>query len=409
MATRRYVVLGNGIAGQTCAEELRKLDENASITMVAAEPHPLYNRVALPRYLRGQVRREKVFMRTVEQYAERGLEIRFSTWATEVDVSRRVVRTSGGEDFGYDALLVATGGKPKPPPWPGVSELGDRVFGFQTIDDTDSIIECSDAVPEVLVMGGSFIGYELAEGVSYRAKAHVTWIMRGPWFLRYVLDAEGGALCRQLGEAQGVRFLCEDEVARFTRSNGRFMAETVRGERVAFDMLTYGVGLDYYVSPMDAAGVRVDRGIVTDQRLRTSLPDVYAAGDVAVFYDLMVERHNQMGTWDNAEAHGRVAAHNMAGGDEDFFDVPTYTTTMFGSTLAVMGVTPDVQPGLESVRDFSFEEKYYRKLFFKDGRLVGAIMIGPPKGRKKLIEIMRGREVITRRREDLLDPANLKD
>jgi NAD(P)H-nitrite reductase large subunit len=124
---------------------------------------------------------------------------------------------------------------------------------------------------------------------------------------------------------------------------------------------------------------------------------------------MMVERHNQMGTWDNAEAHGKVAARNMAGADEDFFDVPTYTTTMFGSTLAVMGVTPDVQPGLESVRTFSFDEKFYRKLFFKNDRLVGAIMIGPPKGRKKLIEIMRSRQVIERPKQDLLDPNNLKD
>jgi NAD(P)H-nitrite reductase large subunit len=116
-----------------------------------------------------------------------------------------------------------------------------------------------------------------------------------------------------------------------------------------------------------------------------------------------------MGTWDNAEAHGKVAARNMAGGDEDFFDVPTYTTTMFGSTLAVMGVTPDVQPGLESVRTYSLEEKFYRKLFFKDDRLVGAIMIGPPKGRKKLIEIMRSRSRIERPKQELLDPNNLKD
>ena len=121
----------------------------------------------------------------------------------------------------------------------------------------------------------------------------------------------------------------------------------------------------------------------------------------------MIQRHNQMGTWDNAEGHGKTAAVNMAGGDEDYYDVPTYTTTMFGSTLAVMGITPDVQPDLESVRTFSFEEKFYRKLFFMGEQLVGAIMIGPPKGRKKLIEMMRARERITRNREDLLDPANL--
>ncbi len=405
--TKRYVVLGNGIAGQTCAEDLRKADADASITIIAAEKHPLYNRVALPRYLRGQVRREKVFMRTAEQSAQQNIDIHFETWATEVDFREKVVHTNRDQEFGYDAILIATGGRPKPPPWPGSDEVS-ACIGFQTLDDTDAIIEKADASERVLVMGGSFIGYELAEGVSYRKKANLTWIMRGPWFLRYVLDEEGGKLCRQLGEAQGVQFIISDEVQKFSRMNGRYLAETVNGEKVEFDLLTYGVGLDYYTEPA-RNGAELKNGIVTDSKLRTSAPDAYAAGDIAVFYDLMVERHNQMGTWDNAEAHGKVAARNMAGADEDFFDVPTYTTTMFGSTLAVMGVTPDVQPGLESVRTFSFEEKFYRKLFFKDDRLVGAIMIGPPKGRKKLIEIMRSRQTIERPKQELLDPANLKD
>jgi NAD(P)H-nitrite reductase large subunit len=404
--SRRYVVLGNGIAGQTCAEELRKLDPDCSIVMIAAERHPLYNRVALPRFLRGQVREEKVLMRTVEDYEKRHLEIHFETWATEIDTQARVVRTNRAQDFPYDAVLIATGGRPKPPPWPGSDEVDD-VLGFQTLDDTKAIIEKADASRRVLVMGGSFIGYELAEGIAYRQRAKVTWIMRGPWFLRYVLDGEGGRLCRQLGEAAGVEFIVNDEVKRFSRCNGHYQGETVNGHRVEFEMLTYGVGLDYYTEPAQGTGIETRRGIVTDAKLRTSAPDVYAAGDIAVFFDLMVGRHNQMGTWDNALAHGKVAAHNMAGADEDFFDVPTYTTTMFGSTMAVMGVTPDVQPDLQSVRTFSFEEGFFRKLFFYDDRLVGAIMIGPPKGRKKLIEIMHSRQLIERPRDELLDPTNL--
>jgi NAD(P)H-nitrite reductase large subunit len=406
--TQRYVVIGNGIAGQTAAEELRKADADATIVMIAAERHPLYNRVALPRYLRGQVRREKVLMRTVEDYARQNLDIHFETWATEIDVRAKLVRTNRGQEFPYDALLIATGGRPKPPPWPGSDEVS-ACLGFQTLDDTDAIIEKADASERVLVMGGSFIGYELAEGVSFRKKSQLTWIMRGPWFLRYVLDEEGGQLCRQMGEAQGVEFITSDEVQKFSRTNGKFHAETVNGKHVDFNLLTYGVGLDYYTEPLRDTGIELNKGIVTDAKLRTAAPDVYAAGDVAVFYDLMVERHNQMGTWDNAEAHGKVAARNMAGADEDFFDVPTYTTTMFGSTLAVMGVTPDVQPNLESVRTYSLEEKFYRKLFFKDDHLVGAIMIGPPKGRKKLIEIMRARQKIERPKQELLDPNNLKD
>ena len=140
------------------------------------------------------------------------------------------MRTNRDQEFAYDALLIATGGRPKPPPWPGSDEVS-QCLGFQTLDDTDAIIEKADAAERVLVMGGSFIGYELAEGVSYRKKAKLTWIMRGPWFLRYVLDEEGGRLCRQLGEAQGVEFITSDEVQKFSRKNGRFPAETVNGEQ----------------------------------------------------------------------------------------------------------------------------------------------------------------------------------
>src|SRR4030081_2920585 len=196
--------------------------------MIAAERHPLYNRVALPRFLRGQVREEKVLMRTVEDYEKRHLEIHFETWATEIDTQARVVRTNRAQDFPYDALLIATGGRPKPPPWPGSDQVS-ACLGFQTLDDTDAIIEKADTAERVLVMGVSFIGYELAEGVSFRKKAKLTWIMRGPWFLRYVLDEEGGQLCRQLGEAQGVEFICSDEVQKSTRISVRSLAETVNG------------------------------------------------------------------------------------------------------------------------------------------------------------------------------------
>src|SRR2546427_9686911 len=121
--TRRYVILGNGIAGQTCAEALRKADADASIVMVAAERHPLYNRVALPRYLRGQVRREKAFMRTAEQYAAQNLEIHFETWATDIDLREKVVQTNRGHKLKYGAILIATGGRPQTPPRPGSQDV----------------------------------------------------------------------------------------------------------------------------------------------------------------------------------------------------------------------------------------------------------------------------------------------
>lgn len=403
--TRRYVILGNGIAGQTCAEELRNLDANASITILAAEPHPLYSRVALPGFLRGQLREDKVMLRNVDDYGKHSIDIHFETRGTRIDLAEKNVHSDRGRSFAYDALLIATGGRPKPPPWPGAENNPD-ILSFQTIDDAKRIIARTDEVKRVLVMGGSFIAYELAEGISHRKRAHVTWLMRGPRFLRTVLDEEAGELCRRLGEEAGVEFVFSDDVRHLSRCNGHYVAETVHETRIEFDVLTYGVGLDCYLDVCGGTTIHQPDGIVTDQRMRTIAPDVYAAGDVAIFYDLMVRKHHQMGTWDNALGHGRTAARNMSGIAEDFRDVPTYTTTIFGSSMAVLGVTSGLD-GLESIADFSYEKRYYKRLFFYQDRLVGAVLIGPPKGRKKLIELMRSQRRLDQPRENYLDPNKI--
>lgn len=401
----QYVILGNGIAGQTCAEELRRLDAGASITLLAAEPHPLYSRVALPGFVRGQLREDKVMLRSYGDYEKQGIDIHFETRGERIDAAAKVVHSDRGQSFKYDAVLIATGGRPKPAPWPELDGSSD-LLKFQTIDDAKRIIARTDEAKRVVVVGGSFIGYELAEGIAHRKRAKVTWMMRGPRFLRTVLDEEAGELCRRLGEEAGVDFVLSDNLRSVSRSNGHYAGETEKGKKIEFDCLAYGLGLDPYLEPATGCGVDIRGSIVTDQRMRTSLPGIYAAGDIAMFFDLMIGKHHQLGTWDNALGHGRTAARNMAGGNEEYVDVPTYTTTIFGSSMAVLGTTEGVA-GLESVRDFSYENRYYKRLFFYQDRLVGAVLVGPPKGRKKLIEIIRSRQPIQQPQINYLDPAKL--
>ena len=394
--TRRYVIVGNGIAGQTCAEELRLLDPDGTVTMIAGEPHPLYNRVALPRFLKGQLRWEKVMLRSVEDYAERGIDIRFSTHAARIDPDSRTVTTQAGEEIGFDSLLLATGGRPRSLDAPGM-ETVTNAHAFYTLDDARRIAEAAEQAKRVLVIGGSFIAYELAEAIAHRGPS-VTWLMRGPWFLRTVLDEDGGRVCRALGERVGVDFACSDTIVRFEGNR----CITGSGRAIDFDMLVYGIGLDFNTQLARAAGLGVDRGILTDAKLQTDHAGIYAAGDVAQFDDVVLGRRNQVGTWDNAQAQGRVAAMNMAGGAQDFIDVATYTTTMFGSTLAVMGLTPEHGLDLEAFAEFELERGHYRKLFFREAQLVGAVMIGSPKGRKKLIEMIRAGEAVAGPRGELL-------
>src|SRR5438552_576972 len=187
----RYVVIGNGIAGTTAAETLRKNDPDCQISLLTDEPYPLYNRVALPPYLKEKTPRAKVFMKTGEFHRERNICFMPGTRVISADLGQRVVTTDAGAELQYDRLLVATGGTPNPLAVPGAE--ADGVCYFQTLDDTDDLMARILRSRSAVVIGGSYIAYELAEAFNERGLA-VTWIMRGPRFLHRVLDEDGGQL-----------------------------------------------------------------------------------------------------------------------------------------------------------------------------------------------------------------------
>lgn len=398
---RRYVIIGNGAAGTTCAETLRKNDPSCEITLLTDEPHPLYNRVALPRYLKGVVREEKVFMRTREQHCEKNIKLLTGVTARQVDAGGHTVLLENGTELPYDALLVASGGRPNRLKVPGRD--CPAVFNFQTMDDTREIIAEATEGKHAVVIGGSFISYELAEGFAMRG-LHTTWLMRGPRFLWRTLDEEGGAILDALARDHGVEIFYGEECAEIHPRNG-MVGEVVStaGRDIQADVVGVGVGLTLNTSFLAGAGVEVVKGVRTDKYLRTNVPDIYAAGDIAEFYDVMMDGHNIMGTWDNALSHGRTVAVNMAGGEEVYHEVPTYTSTLFSSNIAVMGVTSESRPDLESVTRADVAAREYKKLFFLGDRLVGGITIGRPKGRKKLLAMMLSGESIEGPREALLD------
>ncbi|HXA42208.1 MAG TPA: FAD-dependent oxidoreductase [Candidatus Solibacter sp.] len=406
---QRYVIVGNGIAGTTCAETLRTEDPTCTVTLVGLEPYPLYNRVSLPRYIKG-LPRERVLLRTVEEHKERGIDLRLERTATSLDTAGKTVHFDDGSELPYDALMICTGGHPEPYPAPGADQVRELTYAFQTLDDTTAIIEKCDQSHDSVVIGGSFIAYELAEGFRHRG-LDVTWIQRGPRFLRRVLDEEGGQMVDFLAKEAGVVTIYNDEVESVAPQNGHMTVRTSGGKDIRADMLGYGLGLTMYTDWLAGTDIKIDKGIVVDEYLETSVPSIFAGGDIARFLDLMLDRqYNQMGTWDNAEAHGKVAALNMLGRRIEYREVPTYTTSMFKSNLAVMGITPENTGELESVTRLDLPNRLYRALFFYKGRIAGAVLIGTPKGRKKLIEMMvAGQEVPADKREALLDPANLID
>lgn len=390
---RRYVIVGNGFAGTTAAEQLRKHDPTCAIALFTDEPYCLYNRIALPPLLRKQVTKEKVIMRDVAWHEKQKIELHLQTRVERVIPQEKIV-TSNGRSYAYDALLVATGGRPNRHPAPGSD--GANVYNFQYMDDTLAISQQLETAKAAVSIGGSFIAYELAEAyVSRKVETH--WVMRGPRVLHRMLDEIAGELIDEAAKTDGVHLHYGDEVAEFVRDNG--VVKKVRlksGTEIEAQCYGVGLGLTMNIELLLEAGVEVSKnGILCDDHLETNVKGIFAAGDVADFYDPILEMRYRMGTWNNAGAHGKVAAQNMMGGNVPYDDVPEYSSLLFkGQTITQFGLSPEYRPDIETVFTVDREKKWYRALYFWDSRLVGGCFLGKGNrsGKRKYLEAIKSKQ-----------------
>jgi len=292
-------------------------------------------------------------------------------------------------------LLIATGGRPNPTGKPG-AEGAANLFPFQYLDDTRAISQQIDESQAAVAIGGSFIAYELAEAFSSRG-LETHWLMRGPRGLHRIIDEDAGELLHEAAAADGVHMHYGEEVEEFVRSNGAITkVRTTAGREIEAQCYAYGFGLAMNTEVCDGSGIETSKnGIMCDDHLETNVKDVYAAGDVADFYDPILEIRYRMGTWNNAGAHGKVVALNMMGGSEKYHDVPEYSSLLFkGQTITQFGLGTDLRQDLEIARKIDREKKWYRALFFWEDRLVGGLMLGKGNraGKRKYVEAIKSKE-----------------
>ncbi len=392
----RFVIIGNGAAGTYCAEQLRKDDAAAEIVMIDDEKYTLYNRVSLPRYLKGVLLEQRVYVRDQEWHDKNRIDLRLETKVTHVNFEEKTVAMDPGGEIKYDRLLIATGGRPNPLKVPG-ADAAKYLFNFQYFDETKAMVARIPDSKVAVVMGGSFIGYELTEAFAFR-KLETHWIQRGPWFLRRSLDEPGGKVVSLLAQDAGVHLHYEESIERLEQQNGQLKVYGSKGFSATADMVAVGLGLTMNIDIFKGTALETKVGVLTNEVLETNIPDVWAAGDVAEFYDVMSQRHHRMGTWDNSINHGRHVAKNMLGAKQPYVEVPTYASGMFNSNISVMGVTTEEEPEAESLFEVEYEPRNYKRLFFLKDKLVGAILVGKMRGRKKVLELIATRAPIDDRK-----------
>ena len=399
-----YLIIGNGVAGMTAAETIQARDASTSIAIVSDEPHPLYSRVLLPSYVKGTATREQMFLRKTADYASKNILLLGRETAAHLDASQRVLKLASGRQLRFEKLLIATGGRPQPLGLPGEEMHG--VSRFQTIEDADAMREFLPTVRRAVVVGGGFIALEYLEILAER---HIpaTLILPHAHFFGRFMDAAGGRLLHENFERYGIAVVSSD---RLSAIRGK---ETIRGIRTAAgreleaDFLGIGIGLLRNTAWLEASGLHVSAGgIVTDEFLETSVPGVFAAGDAADFYDVLLGFRHTHGNWGNAFRQGELAGRNMtaAASPEAYRSVTSYGIRNLGLQIALVGHVAG-GPGIDAVSSVAPDGKYGR-FFLQGERLVGTALINRNEDRPAITKLIgEAIPVHAAARQNLEDPA----
>ena len=340
MDAAKYVIVGGGLAGFNAIPAIRERDADGRIVLVTDEKERPYDRVPLSkRYLQGALSRDGVFLRPQEFYEENRVELCTGRKATKLDVNAKALSLDDGRELHYEKLLLATGGQPRRLTLPGADLRG--IHYLRTLEDSDALKEAMAAAKRLVVVGGGFIGCEVAAAGVLKG-LDTTVVEVGPYLLNLAFDEPTGRWVMDYLAAKGMRVRCGKRAAKFLGEGGRVTGvETSDGEIVPADLVVVGVGLIPNADLAKAAGLRVDTGIVVNERLEASAPDVYAAGDVARFYSPAFERHLRVEHYDVAVRHGKVAGANMAGADIAFAEPPYFFSDMFELRIHVHGTLAD--------------------------------------------------------------------
>ena len=334
MKHERFVIIGASLAGASAAAALREGGFDGTVELIGAEPQLPYNRPPLSKgYLRGQDRFEDQLVNPADYYAQHEVNLRLGVRATSVDPQRKVVSLERGEEVPYDRLLVATGGRNRSLTTPGADLPG--IFQLRTVEDCDRIRAVARPGARAVVIGLGFIGSEVSASLRQMGLA-VTAIEGQPVPLARVLGVEVGAVLGEIHREKGVELVMEDAVAAFEGAGRVERVRTKRGRILACDLVVAGIGIVPNSELLAGAGAAVDNGVLVDALCRTSLPDVFAAGDVAnhlhpLFGRLRVEH------WNNGFQQGRAAARTMLGGTQPYDYVHSFWSDQYEHMIEYVG------------------------------------------------------------------------
>lgn len=368
-----YIIIGNGAAGFYAAEAIRKTDESAKIEIISSEDYRTYFRPKLSNYLGEDIPDKKFYLKDMDFYEENNIELSLSKTVSKINPDSKEIVLSDGATKNYDKLILANGSYNFVPPVEGKDLNG--VYTLKYLKDADEIKNQISRVKEAVIIGGGLLGLEAAAQMI-KSGLKVTVVEFSERLIPRQLDKQGSDIFKDIIDKSGINIILGDSAVKITGEENVSAVELKSGKTIPAQLVLFSVGIRSNKDLAEEAGIKTDRGILVDDKMQTSIKDIYAAGDAAQINGRVY------GNWPSAVQMGKVAGYNAAGGDEKFRDfVSSVTFNELGASILSFG---EIEPeGFKKVQ--ISHQSNIKTLYFKDGVLKGGYLIGDIKDGPKLI------------------------
>ena len=365
----QYVIIGNSVAAIGCIEGIRKEDTQNKIVVISEETHPVYCRPLISYYLEGKTNLEKMAYRNPNFYEEMNCEVLYGRKAVKIDNTTKQITLDDKTIIPYNKLCIATGSSPFVPPFAGL-ETVEHKYSFMTLDNMLELESAISTDSKVLIVGAGLIGLKCAEGLKDRVLS-ITVCDLADRVLSSILDSDCASMMQKHLESNGIQFMLGDSAVSFDKNTALMKS----GKIVNFDILVLAVGVRANTSLLSEISGKVNRGILINNKMEASIPDIYAAGDCTEGDDISYNGKRVLAILPNAYMQGNCAGINMAGGTAVFDRaIPMNSIGFFGLHTMTAGSYYTADEGGELYEEKT--ENTLKRLFTRNGYLTGFILIG---------------------------------
>lgn len=381
-----YVIIGNGPAGIRAAETIREHDLDSRIRVISEESHLYYYRRLLSRFIAGRYKPQNLRVYPPDFYEKKGIEQTLGRTVEKIVPSEKQVLLDNNEKISYDKLLLAVGGKPIAPNWPGSTLKG--VMTIRTLDDAQKTMDYIATTKEAVVVGGGLLGLNLAQSLRERG-LNVKLLVRGNRLWPAMLDQKASEIIVSRLELEGIEVNFSTQVESIVgESDSASKVLTTGKNEIPCELIIVSIGIRPSVDFLKGSEIRIDKGVIVNQEMRTNIEDIYAAGDVAQAYDVAYKEYRVNTSWSNAIEQGTIAGLNMSGKHETFCGgVCSNTEKIYDVALTSIGVTYPPSADYEIL--IHNNENVYRKFVLKEDKVVGALLVGYTRDADKIEKLIR--------------------